>query len=104
MTLQKLGEGVSLFKAKDDSMIGIGIDDKDLVLVQSSKEFSTGNIVLADVDGETTIKRFISDDKPPYLYLKPENPSYKNIPFEDNMEIIGKVISVFKKGYWKSVK
>ena len=104
MTLQKLGEGVSLFKAKDDSMIGIGIDDKDLVLVQSSKEFSTGNIVLADVDGETTIKRFISDDKPPYLYLKPENPSYKIIYFNESIELKGKIIAVIKNGQLKQIK
>ena len=60
--------------------------------------------MLADIDGEKTIKRFISDDKPPYIYLKPENPKYTVIPATDKMRLVGRVISVLKEGYWKSVK
>ncbi|HLD38239.1 MAG: repressor LexA [Candidatus Staskawiczbacteria bacterium RIFCSPLOWO2_12_FULL_37_15] len=100
----QLKEDVFLLKIIGDSMINANIENGDAILVQNKKEFISGDIVLANVAGDRTVKRFISDDKPPYLYLKPENPKYKNIPFEDNMEIIGKVISVFKKGYWKSVK
>lgn len=98
-----LSDQVFLLKISGDSMINAGIDNGDLVLVKSQKEFSSGDIVLADIDGESTIKRFVSDDKPPYVYLKPENPKYPLIPAKDDMKMKGKVISVFKKGYWKKV-
>lgn len=95
---------VFLLKIFGDSMINAGIDDGDVVLVQNQKEFISGEVVLASIGNETTIKRFISDDKPPYVYLKPENPKYENILFTDEMELKGKVISVLKNNYWKSVK
>lgn len=94
---------IFLLKIKGDSMINAGIDDGDVVLVKSEKEFVSGHIVLADIDGEKTIKRFISDDQPPYVYLKPENPKYPAIPATDKMRLMGRVISVLKDGYWKSV-
>lgn len=99
-----LREEVFLLKIHGDSMINAGIDDGDVVLVKSEKEFVSGHIVLADVDGEKTIKRFISDDNPPYVYLRPENPKYSVIPATDKMRLVGRVISVLKDGYWKSVK
>lgn len=100
----RLKNEVFILKISGDSMINAGIDDGDLVLVQGAKEFSSGEIVLADINGESTIKRFISEDKPPYVYLKPENPKYKIIPAKDDMRMKGKVISVFNKGNWKAIK
>lgn len=99
-----LQENVYLLKIQGDSMINAGIDDGDVVLVKSEKEFVSGHIVLADIEGERTIKRFISDDHPPYIYLKPENPKYKIIPATDKMRLVGRVISVLKDGNWKSVQ
>lgn len=99
-----LREEVFLLKIHGDSMINAGIDDGDVVLVKSEKEFISGHIVLADIDGEKMIKRFISDDQPPYIYLKPENPKYSVIPATDKMRLVGRVISVLKDGYWKPVK
>ena len=100
----KLTDEVFLLKIFGDSMINAGIDDGDVVLVKEQKEFVSGEVVLASVGNETTIKRFISDDKPPYIYLKPENPKYENILFTDETELKGKVISVLKNNYWKPVK
>jgi len=68
------------------------------------KEFVSGDIVFAQIGDGSTVKRFISDDKPPYVYLKPENPNHKVIPFTDETEIKGKIISVLKNNYWKPVK
>lgn len=98
-----LNGDVFLLKISGDSMINAGIDDGDVVLVKSEKEFISGDIVLADMDGESTVKKFISDDKPPFIYLKPENPKYQVIPVTDNMRLKGKVISILKNGYWKSM-
>lgn len=94
--MEKLNSNIFLLKVSGDSMINAGIDDEDKVLIQEQKEYHSGDIVLADVNGESTIKRFISDDKPPYLYLKPENPSYPNITFTSTVELKGKVISIIK--------
>ncbi len=93
-----------MLRISGDSMINAGIDDGDMVLVQSKKEFVSKEIVLAEVDGNSTIKRFISEDKPPYVYLKPENPNYENIPFTDEVRLRGKVISILKNNIWKSIK
>ena len=98
-----LQDDVFLLKIRGDSMINAGIDDGDVVLVKSEKEFMSGNVVLADLDGQKTIKRFVSDDRPPYIYLKPENPKYEIIPATDSMRLVGRVISVLKNGYWKSI-
>ena len=101
--ISKFTEDVFLLKITGDSMINAGIDDGDVVLIKNEKEFISGDVVLADIDGESTIKRFISDDKPPYIYLKPENPKHKIIPATDQMKLVGKVISVLKNGYWKKL-
>lgn len=102
--LKKFKDDVFLLKISGDSMINAGIDDGDIVLVQAKKEFVSKEIVLAEIDGESTIKRFISEDKPPYVYLKPENPNYKNILFTEEVRLKGKIISVFNKDQWKSVE
>ena len=99
----KLEDEVFLLRVSGDSMINAGIEDGDVVLVKNQKEFVSGDIVLADVDGESAIKRFVSDDNPPYVYLKPENPNYAVIPFTERVRLSGKVVSVLKKGAWKRI-
>ncbi len=102
--VSRLEDNVFLLKISGDSMINAGIDDGDVVLVKSQKEFTSGDIVLADIDGESSVKRFISDDKPPFVYLKPENPKYEIIPFTEQAQLKGKVISIIKNGYWKPIR
>ena len=99
----KLEDDVFILRVSGDSMINAGIDDGDKVLVRSQKEFVSNDIVLADVDGESTIKRFVSEDKSPYLYLKPENPNHEIIYFTESVTLKGKVISINKKGQWMPV-
>ncbi len=100
----RLKNEVFLLKISGDSMINAGIDDGDVILVKAEKEFYSGNIVLAQIREESTVKRFVSDDKPPFVYLKPENPKYQVIPFTEEIRMTGKVISILKNGYWKPVK
>lgn len=99
----RLQDEVFVLKISGDSMINAGIEDGDMVLVKNAKEFVSEDIVLADIDGESAIKRFISQDKPPYLYLKPENPNYPIIHFTSTVEMKGKVISILKGGQWLSI-
>jgi len=100
----ELKEDVFLLRISGDSMVNAGIDNGDVVLVQKQKEFISGNVVLAHDGGEATIKRFISDDTPPYLYLKPENPEYPVIPITEETRLVGKVLSVLKEGRWAAIK
>ena len=100
----KLKGEVYLLKISGNSMINASIEDGDVVLVQKQKEFVSGDIVLAQIGIESTVKRFISQDKAPYVYLKPENPNYPNILFKADTKLEGKVISILKDGYWKPIK
>lgn len=100
----KLQSDIFMLRISGDSMINAGIDDGDIVLVQTKKEFISKEVVLAEVSGDFTIKRFISEDKPPYVYLKPENPKYENIIFTEDVRLKGKIVSVLKNNYWKQVK
>jgi len=84
-----------LVRISGDSMIGIGIDDGDIVIVRDAKEFKNGDIVLARNDDETTVKRFVHDDGK--VYLKPENPKYKNIPIYPETRLLGKVVGILGK-------
>lgn len=102
--VSRLSEEMFILKIAGDSMINAGINDGDAVLVQTKKEFISGEIVYAQIGGEGTVKRFISQDKPPYVFLKPENPKYQNILFTDDTRLRGKVVSILKSNYWQSIK
>lgn len=84
-----------LVRISGDSMIEIGIDDGDIVIVRDAKEFKNGDIVLTRNDDETTVKRFVHDDGK--VYLKPENPKYKNIPIYPETRLLGKVVGILGK-------
>ena len=60
--------------------------------------------LLAKIGDKSTVKRFISDDRLPYIYLKPENPKYEIISFNEETRLVGKVISVLKNNSWKAIK
>ena len=79
-------------RVKGDSMINAGIKDKDLIIVDKSLIAKPGDIVIAMIDGEFTIKRLsIKNDE---LYLKAENHNYPDFRFKNyiNVQIWGVVI------------
>jgi repressor LexA len=83
-------------KVRGDSMINAGILEGDLVIVSPQPDASNGDIVVALLHDEATMKRFLlREDK---IYLIPENEKYDPIEVEDreDFSIIGKVISVFR--------
>ena len=72
-------------RVKGDSMINAGIKDKDLIIVDKSLIAKPGNIVIAMIDGEFTIKRLsIKNDE---LYLKAENHNYPDFSFKNHLDI-----------------
>lgn len=87
--------GDSMNRARVD---GGFIDDGDLVLVKQRLLAQSGEIVVALVDGEATIKRFVR--APGYFILKPEssNPNHKPIIVDKDFSIQGVVLRVLKKG------
>lgn len=84
-----------LLKVKGDSMIGAGINEGDLVVIDRTREPLKGNIVVALIEDETTVKKL--DKKNGNWILKPENPDYPLI--EKNFEVIGVVIGVIRSYY-----
>ena len=68
-----------------DSMTGAGIFDGDLVVVDRSLEAVSGDIVVAIIDGEFTIKRFRRSGST--VELVPENAKYRKITLHEGMEL-----------------
>ena len=68
-----------------DSMIGAGIFDGDLLVVDRSIEATSGDIVVAVVNGEFTIKRFQRNGST--IELVPENTKYHKITLSEGMEL-----------------
>lgn len=83
-------------KVKGDSMINAGIFEGDLVIISPQKECTDGDIVVALLDDEATMKRFVVNGG--QVYLKPENENYSLIDINKyaNFSIIGKVVGVFR--------
>ncbi len=78
-------------KVVGDSMIGAGIFEGDILIVDRALEAKDGKIIIAVVNGEFTVKRlkFINN----FSWLMPENPKYKPVKImpESNMQIFGVV-------------
>ncbi len=68
-----------------DSMLGAGIRDGDLLVVDRSREAVSGAIVVAVVDGELTVKRLRVDRRG--VRLEAENPAYKPIVVREGAEL-----------------
>lgn len=79
-----------LLHAKGQSMIDAGIKDEDILVVRKCQNPDDGDIVVALIDEEATVKRFFK--KRNKIILHPENKEYKDI-IVDNVQILGKVIS-----------
>jgi DNA polymerase V len=69
-----------------DSMVGAGIQNGDLLVVDRAREARSESIVVAVVDGELTVKRLrIENGK---IWLVPENPAYPPIEIRENAELV----------------
>lgn len=77
-------------RVKGDSMIEAGILAGDLVIVRAQQTAEDGDIVVARIDDETTVKKFKKKGGQPILL--PANPRYS--PIQGPFEIVGKVIEV----------
>lgn len=88
-----------LLEVKGDSMIGAGIDDGDLIVVEpvGESEVRNGDIVAARIDGEGTVKRYFAaaDGQ---VVLEPANTNYPPILVREHEDftILGRVTGLFR--------
>ncbi|HAV5928056.1 translesion error-prone DNA polymerase V autoproteolytic subunit [Acinetobacter baumannii] len=75
-----------IVKVASLSMLNAGIDIDDELIVDRSLDAKHGDIVIALIDNEFTVKRLMIDEKG--QWLKAENPDYKNIYLADGQELI----------------
>ncbi|QLY25129.1 transcriptional repressor LexA [Bdellovibrio sp. KM01] len=91
-------------KVQGDSMIDDGIFDEDIILVQEQKSAGNGDIVVATVDNEATVKRIYLRPRPDsgnsdkQVELRPSNSTMKSMWFTpDQVEIRGIVVGLIRK-------
>lgn len=88
-------EDVFMLLVSGDSMINAGILDHDYIIARKQNYANNGDIVVALIDNEeTTVKRYYRELR--RIRLQPENDKYNPIIGGDNIQVIGKVISVFR--------
>lgn len=78
---------------KGDSMINAHIMDGDIVIVRQTPVAKNGEIVVALIDDEATVKRFYKENG--HFRLQPENDAYEPIVVEE-LAILGKVAAVIR--------
>ena len=95
--LIKNKEATFFARVSGQSMIGAGLDDNDLLVIDRSLEPAHNKIAVCFLDGEFTVKRLKVDKDG--VWLQPENPDYPIIKIteENDFVIWGIVTSVIKK-------
>lgn len=92
---QFVGEGtLFLVRVTGDSMIGAAIADGDQVVVRQQPEAGSGDIVLAMIDGQMTLKTLQHSGD--HVFLMPQNPSDTPI-LGDGARILGRVVAVLRQ-------
>lgn len=87
-------KSVYMLTVQGDSMVDAGILNGDYVLVEQKDAASNGDIVVALLDDEATVKRFYKESD--HIRLQPENKYMEPIIVKD-LRILGKVIGVYRQ-------
>ena len=85
-TLIKNKEATFYARVSGKSMIGAGLDDGDLLVVDRSLDAENGKIAVCFLDGEFTVKRLLIEKKS--ITLMPENDSYKPIKVDEGSDLL----------------
>ena len=86
--------GSFMLRVKGESMVDAAILDGDLILVNPQKVANNGEIVVAMIDGEATVKSFYKEEN--RVRLQPQN-KYMEPIYTDNVDIVGKVSAIIRK-------
>ena len=81
-------------KVKGDSMIGIGILDGDIIIARQCETAQNGEVIVALVDDEATVKRFFNWGD--HIELRAENPDFPPLPEYRDVTVLGKVVANFR--------
>lgn len=81
-------------RVQGESMIEIGILDGDIIVVREQNNAENGEVVVAMIDYEATVKRIFYEEK--RVRLQPENRHMEPI-YADNAQVLGKVIALFRQ-------
>lgn len=88
------GEQTFILRVRGDSMIDAGILDGDFVVVRQQPTASNGDIVVAMLEDEATVKTFYREaDR---IRLQPQNPALEPI-YSRDITILGKVVALFRR-------
>ncbi|MCL5028531.1 MAG: transcriptional repressor LexA [Bacteroidetes bacterium] len=95
-SFMKKSENCFALKVKGDSMINAGIFEGDLVIVSSKRDVVNGDIVVALLEDDATVKTYELKNK--MIRLLPQNPNYNPIEIIDieSFKLIGKVIGIVR--------
>ena len=88
-------EASFLLQVSGDSMIGEGIMEGDLVIIERGKQPRNGDVVIAEVDGDWTMKYFKNENG--QVYLEAANPKYPIIRPNTELRLGGVVTAVIRK-------
>ena len=95
------GEGVFAVRVHGDSMIGAGINDGDIAVVRRNPYPQQGEIVVALIEDEVTLKRLTKKNR--HIVLKAENEKYSDIDLtelgHDQISMIGSVVAIIRRFY-----
>ncbi len=89
-------DGDYILNVRGDSMVEAGILGGDYVIVRPADDAVNGEIVVALIGEEATVKRFFREDD--HIRLQPENASMEPIRTTE-ATVLGKVVGVFRKVY-----
>lgn len=87
-------EGDFVLRVNGDSMMNAGILDGDLVVVKQQATAKNGEIVVARIEDEATVKRFFKEKG--HVRLQPENDAFEPI-ISDRVHVLGRVVGVLRK-------
>jgi repressor LexA len=83
-----------MLRIQGDSMVNAGILDGDYVIVRQQNTAMNGDIVVALIEDEATVKTFYKEKD--HFRLQPQNDNYDPIIVTENIIILGKVIALFR--------
>ena len=89
-----MSAGTYMLKVKGESMINVGINNGDYIIISKQNTANNGEIVVALIDNEATVKTFYKEKD--HIRLQPENDTMDPIIVKD-VQILGKVVGLFRK-------
>lgn len=89
------GDGLYALRVQGDSMKDAGIFDGDIAIIQKRDSAQDGEIIVALIDDDATLKYFYQDKEKNCARLEPANSAYKPI-YTESLLVLGKLVGVYR--------